>query len=166
VENDEESEPAAFMLQAFNSIRFFAWVERTMFRTPYAHGQIDVNPAIPARVRVACRGAHVATLQMADKVSRQLVRQGDETWQGRVYLPINAGKPDPENAKMFFATLSGPAYVYEGLPEDCVNITAHPEFPVLRQLNDAAFRPLQWILRTDGRHKKSKTVPRNLLPHI
>ncbi|HYR28576.1 MAG TPA: hypothetical protein VEU30_08925, partial [Thermoanaerobaculia bacterium] len=36
-------EGGAFLLQAFNSVRFFAWSERTFFHTPYAHAPVSVS---------------------------------------------------------------------------------------------------------------------------
>lgn len=42
----------AFLLRAFNSIRFFAFVERTMFRTPYYPQQVALDPQVPAFMRL------------------------------------------------------------------------------------------------------------------
>ena len=58
------SADAAFLVQAFNSSRFFAWSERTWFSTPYRHGMIDVDVGLPAAMRLVVEGQTVFSAVM------------------------------------------------------------------------------------------------------
>ena len=60
------SADAAFLVQAFNSSRFFAWSERTWFSTPYRHGMIDVNVGLPAAMRLGLEGQTVFSAVMSE----------------------------------------------------------------------------------------------------
>ena len=59
-----EGSDAAFLVQAFNSSRFFAWSERTWFSTPYRHGMIDVDVGLPAAMRLGLEGQTVFSAVM------------------------------------------------------------------------------------------------------
>lgn len=154
-------ENSALLMQAFNSVRFFAWIERTVFRTPYQHARIAVQTELPARVAVSRHGEQLVELRMADVADRRPIRSGKEDWAGRIHLPLSAGKRAPEDAKMFFARLSDSAEVYSAHSSDQVEFHAHPDFAILRQLCEANFAPQEWLIRTHGRHLKSKTVSRD-----
>jgi len=57
-------ENEAQLVQAWNSVRFFAWCERTFFSTPYAHGNVRVTTE-PTSFAVA------GILRVADIASRR-----------------------------------------------------------------------------------------------
>lgn len=46
-----------FLVQAFNSIPFFAWSERVFFKAPYHVGQVAVQATCPAGFTLALGGA-------------------------------------------------------------------------------------------------------------
>lgn len=57
---------ACFLERAFNSVRFFAWVERMYFSTPYFLAKIGVDPALPASVDLRLKdGGGFAALMAA-----------------------------------------------------------------------------------------------------
>lgn len=132
----------AFLVQAFNSSRIFAWVERTFFSTPYARGRLTVEPTVlrlDSLFRAALRGP------LGDPV--------EETWEGPIYLP--------GGTRVFHARLSGATSRGSFLPErDVLEIARSRRFPVFDLLLDSKFKPQEWILRPNASHTKSKTVAR------
>jgi hypothetical protein len=50
VNAEPDDMPAMFLLHAWNSLRLFAWIERTLFGTPYYPGQIKVEPKQPTQL--------------------------------------------------------------------------------------------------------------------
>src|SRR3954451_5939341 len=42
----------AYLIHAWNSSRFFAWCERTFFKTPYAFGQVTISASNPVYIAV------------------------------------------------------------------------------------------------------------------
>src|SRR5688572_4141741 len=70
-----------FLAQGFHSSRLFAWFERTLFSTPYEHGEIELNAAVPASVRLVEGGEAVFRAEMTPDRSGELrspIRCGDE----------------------------------------------------------------------------------------
>jgi hypothetical protein len=134
---------AALLVQAFSSVRFFAWIERRCFGTPYAHARLRVDRGamdLEGRFRAATPGPE------ADPVT--------ESWEGTIHLP--------GGARAFRARLSGPTVRAPFLPErDALSLRRSPEFPVFDQLLDSDFRPETWILRNGATHVKGKTRPRS-----
>ncbi|MDA7978168.1 MAG: hypothetical protein MPJ50_05285 [Pirellulales bacterium] len=163
VENDAADAnglTSVFLIQAINTVRFFAWVERRVFSTPYAHARIAMSSAPSAFANVDKQGTPLVRMRM-DSVDRKPLRQGEEHLDCQVYLPTKPGRDPQQHGTLFFATLTGTAAVYAPSPEDEVTFHSHGEFPVLQQLIDANCRPVEWLLRDFGRHKKTKTVARD-----
>jgi hypothetical protein len=159
IENGTNAE-GWYLTHAFNSSRFFAWVERTMFATPYYFGSIDVTATAPARIQVASGTGGVSASMAPNRASREPRRRGPESWQGPLFLPMR-GQGSPSKRKWFYARLSGDADVYAFDPSlDEVTITRAPEWPILAQLDAAGFRGTEWLLRTTGTHAKSQTYKR------
>lgn len=124
----------AFLVQAFNSVRFFAWVERTLFKTPYAHARIEVDHA-------AIRSEMV----LAECATRKAAATEVDGFDGPVYLP---------NGRWFRAHIAG-------LTERIAFDPARDRFQTtLAALRDSQFAPREWHLRHDARHRKGNTLPR------
>ena len=70
--NASEGSDAAFLVQAFNSSRFFAWSERTWFSTPYRHGMIDVDVGLPAAMRLGLEGQTIFSAVMSEESGRRV----------------------------------------------------------------------------------------------
>lgn len=152
----------AYLVQAFNSVRFFAFCERFFFSTPYEHGVVEVRSEMPASVRLAVRGEELfrAEMSAAEAGSRgEPAGQVDEGWQGPVFLPERTGQA--ERRKLFFARIHGSTQTYPFSPnEDRLTIQPTPAFPVLQALLDSHFRVDEWAVRPDAYHAKSKTYRR------
>ncbi len=159
-------QPGAFLLQAFNSRRFFAWAERTFFHTPYAHAQVAVQAALPASVSLTTQppsshpaNSPILSFQMTSSPPRQPLRRGVESWDGPIYLPVRSAG---QSGKLFFARLTGQTEVFPFASGDRWDIQPLPQFRVLSQLQESGFRPHEWQLRPASRHSKTKTFAR---PH-
>lgn len=121
----------AFLVQAFNSVRFFAWVERTIFKTPYAHARIEVDHA-----------AVRSEMLLAECATRKAAATEVDGFDGPVYLP---------NGRCFRAHIAG-------LTERIAFDPERDRFQTtLAALRDSGFVPREWHLRHDARHAKANT---------
>ncbi len=169
-----------FFLRAFQSSRSLAFCERTFFGTPYEHADVRVSAEIPAHVRLTRKGKSVLRAEMRldpSASTREPLRSAEEAFEGPVFLPskrerertdevprsavfepsIQPGRP----SKLFFAALRGRTETYpflEGV--DALALEPTPELPVLGELVDARFRPLEWAIRRDAAHARSRTYDR------
>lgn len=150
------------LLHAFNSNRFFAFIERTFFSTPYYRGKVSVE-VDPARFTLA-RSAD-------DSVSGRLGREGAavrpaETdqpggWSGPIFLPGMADVPH-QDRKWFYGHLSGQTRTWAFLPgEDQLALPHVMAEPVFAWLLESGFAGLEWTVRADAKHAKSKTYRRS-----
>ncbi len=160
-----ETRDGAFLVQAFNSVRLFAFVERAFFSTPYHHAAINVHSGLPGSIQVS-RGANVllrAAMPTELELKRTRLRSGEESWAGPIFLPGGDGVK-AEDRKLFFGKLAGPTEAYPFLAEDAVLLKPSPDEPVLQWLADSNFIGVEWTLREAGTHGKSKTVQRGAVP--
>jgi hypothetical protein len=140
---------ALYLVQAFNSLRSFAWIERTFFATPYDLGRIRVDNHVPVKVRLEDRAGVMLNLQM--KTSTAPVTTREKMWQGKIYLPHATGK-------YFFAKLGGHTEVYPFSPEtDTLQIFARHEHLVFQWLLESNLVGQEWRIRSDAVHARSKT---------
>lgn len=141
------------LLHAFNSSRFFAFIERAVFHTPYYPAAVTVDTGLPASVR-ATRGAQ--TLFRAEMgsepASRQPLSDGPDGYRGPIFLP---------GGRVFYATIEGRTQTYAFDPErDEAIISPTAREPLLERLRDSGFRGETWFIRESARHAKSKTIAR------
>jgi hypothetical protein len=149
----------AYLLQAFNSNRFFAFCERTLFSTPYSH----------ADVRVSCRPVFVKCMPAREDIfqadmradnsapSREPVRCGVDGWEGPVFLPGGKGR-GKRDGKFFIAKITGDTQVYSFLPnEDTLLLSPSRSSNVIQSLIDSGFTCREWAVREDATHAKSTT---------
>lgn len=142
----------AYLLQAFNSRRLFAFCERSLFATPYAHGEVRVATE-PAAIELTVQGKQLVSASMG---SRQPLRSGPDGFDGAVFLPsrdVSAG----EGQRMFLARIAGQTQVYTfTVSEDAFAIEPSGK-AALQSLIDSQFTPREWSIRPDANHAKSKT---------
>src|SRR5262245_46794714 len=86
----------AFLVQAFNSSRLFAFCERAFFATPYYHGDCHVSTTAPVSIQIIRGGGLVFRGAAA---AREPSRSGPDGWAGPVFLPRGRNK--------FFARIRG-----------------------------------------------------------
>jgi hypothetical protein len=149
-----------FLARAFKPSRFFAFVERACFSSPYLHGQLRIDARRPASIEVARDDGIALIARMADSPGRSPSRGGDEDWRGPVFLP--SGRRQGAGAcKPFPARVSGAACTCPFSPsEDPVTIRPSRDGTALRSLVESNFAGREWVLRADGSHAKGKTVAR------
>jgi hypothetical protein len=131
-----------FLAHAFNSLRLFAWVERTMFSTPYYAGRIASQATMPPMMEA--QDAHGGSLRAAaSDAPRQPTREGVESWNGPIFLPALPGRPHGRR-NYFHAVLSGEAQAFPFSSEiDELQITPSLKSPVFLQIAVANFTPTE-----------------------
>jgi hypothetical protein len=149
-----------FLLHAFNSLRFFAWIERTMFSTPYYAGRVTTQVELPALMEAQDASGGTVNAAMGGPPTRQPTRIGLESWSGPIFLPALPGRPRGRQL-YFHAVLEGMAQAFPFVPStDELAIGESSASPIFAQLRDANFTPAEWLTRPDARHAKSKTLSR------
>ncbi len=155
--------PGAFLVQAFSSRRFFAWVERACFKTPYLHAEVSLSAAVPAYLSLAWEKKIVFRAEMVETAAdtaRQPLQQSDDGWSGPVFLP-GAAKTLPGNRRWFLAHIQGFTQSFRFSAEhDRMILAPTPAVPVLGSLAESQFVPTEWLLRANSVHAKSKTYRR------
>jgi len=151
-----------YLMQAFNASRAFAFIERTMFATPYAHAGVRVNAGQSATMELAAGGVLALRAEMSSPAApskREPLRSGDECWEGPIFLPTRKGRN--AGRLVFFARLAGLTEVYAFSPsEDVVTLHSVERFPVLGRLRESQLTPLEWSIRRGATHARSRTVAR------
>jgi hypothetical protein len=164
--NREENSPDSdgfFLIQAFNSRRFFAFVERAMFRTPYHHGYLDVTPD-PAHMRLSKRKSCLLNAEMSSKTSttRSPPPVEDFLWEGPIFLPHKA--TTIQTQRLFYARLIGPRQSFAFLAsQDVCSLAPSAEHPVFRSLLDSNFAAKLWMTGDNSTHAKSRTISQESL---
>lgn len=157
------SRDGVLLLRAFNSIRFFAWIERTFFVTPYYFQQIALSPSVPAFLRLGDAQQPVIEAAMGDRPASEPQKLNAATlgdWQGPIFLPNLRDASNPAS-RLFFASLTGEcqALAFDAARDRfCLGPPASD--PIVPLLTAAEFEPREWILRTAATHGKSKTIRR------
>lgn len=150
---------SAFLIQAFNSCRFFAFCERVLFATPYQHGNGRVSVSSPVAFQLMQRGEKVFEAKMQANVSgarRPPSRTGPHGWEGAVFLPESRGRRG-----VYFVRIKGQTRAYPFVrTEDVLTITPSADAEALRALLDSQFSAQEWLVREDATHGKSRTFER------
>jgi hypothetical protein len=154
-------EDAAYLLQAFNSSRMFAFVERTFYHTPYDYAAIRVSTRLPAAFEIGQNGGAIFRAEMSagsSASSRRPARCREEGWEGPIFLPRAKSRGERE---VFFGRLGGHMHAYPFLPED--ELTIHPtdQVPILGWLVESEFAGQEWGIRETATHARSRTVKRS-----
>lgn len=160
VSDTEQDGDAAYLLQAFNSSRLFAFFERTLFSTPYSHGNVQVATVHPVSVELRTKAgcSFEAGLRVGQ---RRPLRCDEDGWEGRIYLPRHGGAKQGRR-KMFFARIRGKTTAYDFLPsKDLLTMSPFANSDVIQALLDSNFVARQWTIREDATHAKSKTYKRS-----
>ena len=144
--------PAMYLVQAWNSLSAFAWIERTMFGTPYAAGLIAVDPRYPSSLQLTQRGQMLIAAGMSGETQKQ-AEVVEENWHGAIFLPRRKGAPQ----KLFIAKLAGTTEYFPHRPGDSFNFARSQLCPAIDWLLDSHFAPEAWHVRQTATHAKSKT---------
>ena len=141
-----------YLPHAFNSSKLLAFSERAFFRTPYFHGNIQLENRLPASIKLQDRTEILLHAEMSTPNVPPTVEYLE--WQGPVFLPNNRGK--------FFTVLAGEAEIYPFLSEtDRFETKPSGRHRIFQQLIESNFAGKTWSLRSSSRHAKSKTYKRD-----
>jgi hypothetical protein len=153
----------AFLVQAFNSRRLFAFCERSFFATPYYYGDVGVSASVPASIQLVNAGKLLFRAEMKSGAATARHRNpsscGEDGWEGSVFLPANRHRY-ARQGKMFFARIRGYTKKYPFLDStDSCSIRPSGN-AILEALIASQFVAAEWIIREDSTHAKSKTYTR------
>jgi hypothetical protein len=152
---DGSSLDGRFLVRAFNSSSLFAWIERTLFKTPYYPGFIRLEDQIPAWMTLSDARGPIIQAQMSTPVAP--THSQDQLWQGPIYLPAIHEKP-ARSGRLFYASLGGFTVVYPYSTHDCSFVISHSaEYPFVQWLLDSQLTPIEWRIRSQAVHARSKT---------
>lgn len=156
--------PSYFLVRAFNSNRFFAFCERFFFSTPYDYANVGVKCPNPTEISVTRQDrtlCHARMQRTVGSTNRRPVQEREESWMARIMLPTNdriANCPK----KLFFAKISGVTEVYPFRSgEDSIALHEQVDGDVFGILLKSDFSPVEWIVRSNATHAKSKTYNRD-----
>jgi hypothetical protein len=144
---------AVFLISAFNSSRMFAWSERMFFHTPYVHASCDVQLDPPAvRIRRHQTSFFAASMQGEHGAPAQTVESSH--WEGAIFLPMK----NVSRKRYYFAKLQGSVMTRPfARAHDQLAIQPFPPHAIFKLLLDSNFVPLQWLVRREGVHGRTKT---------
>jgi hypothetical protein len=152
---DGASMDGAFLLQAFNSSRLFAWIERTFFQTPYNSAAIRLENSIPAFFILSHKREQLIEANMVEIVQRS--GKEDQLWEGPIFLP-QPGDLHSKSLNFYNARLGGPTDIYPYNPDqNAFNLHFHPSYPFIQWLTDSDCKPLEWRIRNNAAHARSQT---------
>ena len=135
-------------------------MERRIFRTPYVHARVTLDPPPAHGFEVSLGPCRVlrAALRLGDGPSaRPPLRTGNELFEGRIHLPSRPGVAR-SRGRWFHARLEGDARTYPfDAARDELTISPVPAHPMLARLVDSGFVGETWAIRDAGTHGRSKT---------
>lgn len=145
---------AAFLIQAFNSHRFFACCERWLFSTPYVYAACRIRSTPPVRVGVTIGPHEVFTASMGCSPTRQDVANAMDGWHGKVWLPASRVSRRP----YFVAEIRGATAKIPFDPaQDEVTLGLADSHPIAEHLHASCFQGREWFVRRQAFHGKSRT---------
>jgi hypothetical protein len=147
---ESEAPAKMFLIHAFNSIPWFAWVERVLFQTPYYPGQTRLETRAPLALEVE------GQLSARMTAAREPAWSGAESWEGGILLPRELSRT-AKAEKLFYARLSGQTEIYPFTPNDTLQWAAASPSPIIQALRDSHFTGKEWHVRADATHAKSQT---------
>lgn len=140
-----------FLVQAYNSLRVFAWVEQRWFRTPYAPATMTVSPE-----HITLKQGQTEVFSASRPAASPVLQSGYECRDVRLDLPRRL-RQHPSQPHYFFARLEGDTQYYAGT-DTRLTLRSGGHDPVFAALEAARLRIEAWSVRLTARHSKSRTV--------
>jgi hypothetical protein len=145
-----------YLVSAFSTSRLLAWCERTFFQTPYEHAQISLQAEQPWSFELGDGSLSTIVVQSQRAAPTETI---EDDWSGSIFLPTAR---QVSNRKFFCAKLSGPVQV---APFAATAAAAPAQFklqpshqqPAIGLLVDSHFAPIEWRVRPNATHARSKT---------
>ena len=143
----------AFLVGAYNTVRFYAWVERRRNRSPYTFAHIALGSAASPAL-VVTTDQVVWSASLGPRPGGMALES--DPFDGPIYLPSVDGR-----GGWFYAQLDGEAQITPYDPAvDGFSLGPPGADPLRDRLGEVGFEPLFWSLRPAARHAKSDTQDR------
>ncbi len=154
---EKEEERGAFLLRAYNSNRFFAFCERTLFSTPYCFAPVFVR--IDQGIGFTLEAREEGRIRAS--IESEVVPEFDQRdgWTGPVYLASAHGN-GPGN-KVFVASIEGLTCIRPFESSDLFSLESFSQNSPMGRLERSGFSPKEWRIRSNAVHEKSKTYRRS-----
>jgi hypothetical protein len=152
IDPPDSSTPSIYLARAFSTSRLLAWCERTFFQTPYEHAQISMQAEQPWSFELRDNTLSTLVVQCQRAAPTESV---EDDWTGSIYLPPKRGS---SQRKFFHAKLSGAVQVAPFAATSAeFKLQPLPEQPALQRLLESHFAPIEWRVRPNATHARSKT---------
>ena len=152
IDPPDSSTHSVYLASAFNTSQLLAWCERTFFQTPYEHAQITMNAEQPWSFELRDNARATLAVQCQRAAPTSTV---EDDWIGSIFLPTTRQN---SQRKFFHAKLSGPVQLAP-FAATSAEFAVHPspQQPAIQLLIDSHFAPIEWRVRPNATHARSKT---------
>lgn len=149
----------AFLLRAYNTSRFFAWVERVRNHAPYYHAKIPRGyHKAQSYLTLMYHGKSVLDARMSGKSEGSLADVS--VFEGPLQFPVSLAPRGSKGVQMW-AKLEGELIRYPFVAgQDTMEIGAASIDSYAQILRDSHFEPQEWLLREVGRHSVTELMSR------
>lgn len=160
-EVNEPAKTGVYLAAAFNTSKVFSFIERHWFHTPYRHAQVSVSMRDRWSFQLT---DHANTILQAKRLGTTTPKECDTLWEGAIYLPKRKSGAQ-KRFEVFFAKLSGRTEIAPFKDSlDLIQLAASKRDPILQSLSDSRFTGIEWRVRSNATHARSKTYERGCVP--
>jgi hypothetical protein len=160
-EVEQPERTGVYLAAAFNTSKLFSFIERKWFHTPYCHAEVNVSTQNPWSFQLDDGGD---TLLRAVRHASAALNEAESLWEGSIYLPSHDSRR-PNRPELFFARLHGPTQIAAfDATRDEFCLAASKTHPILQSLIDSRFTGVEWRVRSNATHARSKTYKRGSVP--
>lgn len=153
IDPPDSSTRSIYLISAFSTSRALAWCERNFFQTPYEYAPITLRAEQPWSFKLRDNNCTTLAVQCQSTIRTEAI---DDDWIVSIYLP-----PVRQNAqrKFFHAKLSGEVQRASFAATSAqFNLQPSIDQPAIQLLIDSQFAPVEWRVRPNATHARSKTV--------
>jgi hypothetical protein len=152
IDPPDASTPSIYLASAFNTSRVLAWCERTFFQTPYEHAQIGMQAEQPWSFELRDNTRDTLVVQCQRAAPTVTV---EDDWTGSIFLPTARRS---SRRKFFHAKLSGAVHVAPFAATSAeFKLQSSLKQPAIHLLVESHFAPIEWRVRPNAIHARSKT---------
>ena len=158
---EEAAIGGVFFAEGFQTSRIYTLCERWFFRTPYVHAALDLSLE-PASITLRRRGNTLLDIRAGAR-ERVQSSTGTRDWSAPIYLPEVSllGKRADRSKRYFRGAIAGEAIVMPFRDDlDRFTLGADERHPTFEALMKSEFQPLEWVVRSNAVHVRSKTAMR------
>jgi hypothetical protein len=160
-EANEPEKAGIYLAAAFNTSRMFSFIERRCFHTPYRHARVSVSTHAPSSFQLT---DDANTILQAERHGTTAPEERDNAWQGAIYLPSRITRAQ-KRYEVFFARLSGRTQITPFEDSlDLIQFAVSKRDPIFQLLIDSRFTGVEWRVRSNATHARSKTYKRGCVP--